>query len=207
MILSSESWCFDFLFVWLKFVNIWLQILVSKLERTHEWTQDYRLRSRMGFYAEGNKEAEEYSRRATWTSVHLWWLYDAIHVYFFSDMFRFCLSWWRIYFLWKLFILKFRCRTIYNMCTQKPPHDYSQPLYDKYKESFEEYIISTVSNAIALIWYMIACLNVFYFLFMCYAVITCLLLSYQVIIITNLLLCTSEYKYYHVKLLILGLLT
>lgn len=37
------------------------------------------------------------------------------------------------------------------MCTQKPPHDYSQPLYDKYKESFEEYIISTVSNAITLI--------------------------------------------------------
>ncbi|KAK9083871.1 hypothetical protein Scep_030342 [Stephania cephalantha] len=34
--------------------------------------------------------------------------------------------------------------TIYNMCTQKPPHDYSQQLYDKYKESFEEYIISTV---------------------------------------------------------------
>jgi cullin 1 len=34
--------------------------------------------------------------------------------------------------------------TIYNMCTQKPPNDYSQPLYDKYKESFEEYIISTV---------------------------------------------------------------
>ncbi|KAK4748496.1 hypothetical protein SAY87_015082 [Trapa incisa] len=34
--------------------------------------------------------------------------------------------------------------TIYDMCTQKPPHDYSQQLYDKYKESFEEYIISTV---------------------------------------------------------------
>ncbi|PKI46479.1 hypothetical protein CRG98_033122 [Punica granatum] len=34
--------------------------------------------------------------------------------------------------------------TIYNMCTQKPPHDYSQQLYDKYKESFEEYINSTV---------------------------------------------------------------
>nr|XP_027192362.1 cullin-1-like [Cicer arietinum] len=34
--------------------------------------------------------------------------------------------------------------TIYNMCTQKPPHDYSQQLYDKYKESFEEYIRSTV---------------------------------------------------------------
>uniref|UniRef100_A0A2P2MWD1 Cullin-like protein1 n=1 Tax=Rhizophora mucronata TaxID=61149 RepID=A0A2P2MWD1_RHIMU len=35
--------------------------------------------------------------------------------------------------------------TIYNMCTQKPPHDYSQQLYDKYRESFEEYITSTVS--------------------------------------------------------------
>ncbi|CAL5198854.1 unnamed protein product [Lathyrus oleraceus] len=34
--------------------------------------------------------------------------------------------------------------TIYNMCTQKPPHDYSQHLYDKYKEAFEEYIVSTV---------------------------------------------------------------
>ncbi|CAH1419397.1 cullin-1 isoform X1 [Lactuca sativa] len=34
--------------------------------------------------------------------------------------------------------------TIYNMCTQKPPHDYSQQLYEKYRESFEEYITSTV---------------------------------------------------------------
>ncbi|KEH37311.1 putative cullin protein, neddylation [Medicago truncatula] len=34
--------------------------------------------------------------------------------------------------------------TIYNMCTQKPPNDYSQPLYDKYREAFEEYILSTV---------------------------------------------------------------
>ncbi|XP_073307786.1 cullin-1-like [Primulina huaijiensis] len=34
--------------------------------------------------------------------------------------------------------------TIYNMCTQKPPHDYSQPLYEKYKEAFEAYITSTV---------------------------------------------------------------
>lgn len=33
------------------------------------------------------------------------------------------------------------------MCTQKPPHDYSQQLYDKYKEAFEEYIVSTVSNS------------------------------------------------------------
>ncbi|KAM3231468.1 cullin-1 [Capsicum chacoense] len=34
--------------------------------------------------------------------------------------------------------------TIYNMCTQKPPHDYSQQLYEKYKEAFQEYINSTV---------------------------------------------------------------
>ncbi|KAF7837843.1 cullin-1 [Senna tora] len=39
-------------------------------------------------------------------------------------------------------------RTIYNMCTQKPPHDYSQQLYDKYRESFEEYILSTVLPAL-----------------------------------------------------------
>ena len=32
------------------------------------------------------------------------------------------------------------------MCTQKPPHDYSQQLYDKYRESFEEYITSMVSH-------------------------------------------------------------
>ncbi|KAG5567691.1 hypothetical protein RHGRI_003033 [Rhododendron griersonianum] len=34
--------------------------------------------------------------------------------------------------------------TIYNMCTQKPPNDYSQQLYEKYKEAFEEYISSSV---------------------------------------------------------------
>ncbi|KAF8038232.1 hypothetical protein BT93_B0934 [Corymbia citriodora subsp. variegata] len=34
--------------------------------------------------------------------------------------------------------------TVYSMCTQKPPHDYSQQLYDKYRESLEEYIMSTV---------------------------------------------------------------
>ncbi|KAJ8573854.1 hypothetical protein K7X08_010365 [Anisodus acutangulus] len=34
--------------------------------------------------------------------------------------------------------------TIYNMCTQTPPHDYSQQLYDKYRESFKEYITATV---------------------------------------------------------------
>lgn len=33
------------------------------------------------------------------------------------------------------------CSTIYNMCTQKPPHDYSQQLYERYRESFNEYIV------------------------------------------------------------------
>ncbi|GIL64270.1 hypothetical protein Vafri_18269 [Volvox africanus] len=30
--------------------------------------------------------------------------------------------------------------TIYNMCTQKPPHDYSEQLYGKYREAFNKYI-------------------------------------------------------------------
>ncbi|KAF9599460.1 hypothetical protein IFM89_038554 [Coptis chinensis] len=38
--------------------------------------------------------------------------------------------------------------TIYNMCTHKPPHDYSQQLYDKYHKSFQEYITSTTLGII-----------------------------------------------------------
>ncbi|XP_024379337.1 cullin-1 isoform X2 [Physcomitrium patens] len=38
--------------------------------------------------------------------------------------------------------------TIYNMCTQKPPQDYSQQLYDRYRESFEGYINSKVLPAL-----------------------------------------------------------
>jgi len=33
-----------------------------------------------------------------------------------------------------------RDRTIYNMCTQKPPHDYSEALYERYKQAFTQYI-------------------------------------------------------------------
>lgn len=32
------------------------------------------------------------------------------------------------------------------MCTQKPPNDYSQQLYEKYREAFVEYINSTVRS-------------------------------------------------------------
>ncbi|XP_045815621.1 cullin-1-like [Trifolium pratense] len=38
--------------------------------------------------------------------------------------------------------------TIYNMCTQKAPHDHSKELYEKYKRCFKEYIRSTVLSAV-----------------------------------------------------------
>eukprot|EP00898_Chlorokybus_atmophyticus_P003604 jgi/Chlat1/4244/Chrsp27S04315 len=38
--------------------------------------------------------------------------------------------------------------TIYNMCTQKPPHDYSQQLYERYREAFNEYIKDAVLPAL-----------------------------------------------------------
>lgn len=34
--------------------------------------------------------------------------------------------------------------TIYNMCTQKPPYDYSEQLYTRYKEAFTGYIHNKV---------------------------------------------------------------
>ncbi|XP_045833452.1 cullin-1-like [Trifolium pratense] len=38
--------------------------------------------------------------------------------------------------------------TIYNLCTQKPPSDYSQQIYDKYKGCFDEYIRTKVLSAV-----------------------------------------------------------
>lgn len=38
--------------------------------------------------------------------------------------------------------------TIYNMCTQKPPYDYSQQLYERYREAFNEYITAKVLPAL-----------------------------------------------------------
>lgn len=38
--------------------------------------------------------------------------------------------------------------TIYNMCTQKPPHDYSEQLYNRYKEAFEVYVQERVLPAL-----------------------------------------------------------
>jgi hypothetical protein len=35
-------------------------------------------------------------------------------------------------------------RKNYRMCTHEPPHDYSQQLYDRYRESFVEYVNSVV---------------------------------------------------------------
>lgn len=39
-----------------------------------------------------------------------------------------------------LIFMPLLCRTIYNMCTQKPPNDYSEQLYTRYRESFSVYI-------------------------------------------------------------------
>ena len=130
-----------------------------------EWTKDHRLRPRMGVYAEGDHKAEEHSRRVAWAAVQFRGLHDALHVLI-SMPFRFslfCLLLW-LYVFSKFefngddcdivcFAWIFMCRTIYNMCTQKPPHDYSQQLYDKYRESFEEYITSTVRNILCVcVW-------------------------------------------------------
>lgn len=38
------------------------------------------------------------------------------------------------------------CSTIYNMCTQKPPHDYSEPLYKRYGNAFSTYITDKVRS-------------------------------------------------------------
>ncbi|XP_018465701.2 cullin-1-like [Raphanus sativus] len=38
--------------------------------------------------------------------------------------------------------------TVYNMCTQKPPHNHSEKLYNKYREILEEYTNSTVLPAL-----------------------------------------------------------
>lgn len=38
------------------------------------------------------------------------------------------------------------CSTIYNMCTQKPPYDYSEQLYQRYKDAFNNYINEMVSR-------------------------------------------------------------
>lgn len=37
------------------------------------------------------------------------------------------------------------CTTVYKMCNQKPPHDYSHQLYDRYCEIIEDYAKQTVS--------------------------------------------------------------
>eukprot|EP00884_Botryococcus_braunii_P010588 jgi/Botrbrau1/19530/Bobra.0035s0026.1 len=38
--------------------------------------------------------------------------------------------------------------TIYNMCTQKPPHDYSEQLYNRYRDAFSYYIVEKVLPAL-----------------------------------------------------------
>jgi hypothetical protein len=42
-------------------------------------------------------------------------------------------------------------RTIYNMCTQKPPYDYSEQLYGRYREAINSYINDKVRAVIVII--------------------------------------------------------
>lgn len=37
------------------------------------------------------------------------------------------------------------CSNVYNLCTQKPPHDFSEALYDRYNTVFREYLEQKVS--------------------------------------------------------------
>ena len=58
----------------------------------------------------------------------------------------------------------FNPRTIYNMCTQKPPHDYSEALYNRYRDVFTYYINESVRCRHKLpqprdLWYLSACLG------------------------------------------------
>ena len=115
------------------------------------WAEDYWLGARMGVYAEGNHKIEEHSGRIAWATVQLRGLHDALHVLFLEvSTINLCILSVSTLVMIGCCLLNFVCSTIYNMCTQKPPHDYSQQLYDKYRESFEEYISSMVRNK--LIW-------------------------------------------------------
>jgi len=37
---------------------------------------------------------------------------------------------------------------VYNMCTQKPPHNYSEQLYQRYKKAISDYLNSAVLPAV-----------------------------------------------------------
>ena len=114
----------------------------------------------MGGHAEGHHQAEEHPRGQARAAVQLRGLHDALHVRLplpslllpLLAAVAFAAVAARVSQLDPLrsgsdLGFWFPCRrTIYNMCTQKPPHDYSQQLYDKYRESFEEYITSMVSR-------------------------------------------------------------
>ena len=105
------------------------------------WSNNYRTGARMEVYGEGYCQIEKDSGRIKWATFQLWRIYDALHVtaLFFFDQYVLIMD-----STFGLMSNIFGCRTIYNMCTQKPPHDYSQELYDNYKQVFVQYISSTV---------------------------------------------------------------
>ncbi|XP_039021407.1 cullin-1-like [Hibiscus syriacus] len=94
----------------------------------------------MGRYTERDLKAEETIGREGRNSSFHKRIYDDLHVssnYLFSVVLNFV---WPLNYSSSSLI----CSTIYNMCNQKEPHDYSEQLYNKYKETLDEYITSTV---------------------------------------------------------------
>ena len=104
----------------------------------------------MGLYAERHYEAKEHPRRPSRAPIQFRRLHDALHVSFHLLLVKLLICFCLFLLSFVVLILNFNYRTIYNMCTQKPPHDYSQQLYDKYREAFEEYITSTVREVLSL---------------------------------------------------------
>ena len=95
--------------------------------------------------AERHHEAQKHPRRRGGRAVHSRALYDALHVGCLSRCPQLqMLSRYQAYIYLKSMPLP--CRTIYNMCTQKPPNDYSEQLYTRYRQSFSVYITERVRD-------------------------------------------------------------
>lgn len=113
----------------------------------------------MECFTERDHEAQEHLGGVAWATVSLWRPHHALvrrppaFVPLKSPLFsnlgilfqHFLVSIFVIHYFYTLIVSLNLCRTIYNMCKQPPPHNYCQQLYDKYRETFEEHISSTVS--------------------------------------------------------------
>ncbi|KAK6164747.1 hypothetical protein DH2020_001611 [Rehmannia glutinosa] len=55
-----------------------------------------------------------------------------------------CVNWNKVIFSSLVILLDIQQSTIYSMCTQDHPHDYSNRLYEKYNEVLADYVSSTI---------------------------------------------------------------